>query len=85
MSKDKKAEILKEYFIKRCGLDESEISNETSLFISGLLDSLDVLTLISFLEKTFSIKVRPYEVSLETFDTIDKLCHYIENEQKRDQ
>ncbi len=73
--------LFKDFFSNEFGLDENETSNDSSLFISGTLDSLDVLRLITFIESSFPIKVKPFEVSLETFDTINLLCAYVTKEQ----
>jgi acyl carrier protein len=54
------------------GLDG--LSPESPIFSAGLLDSLDVLRLISALEKTYKISVSPVSVTLEMFDNLDGIC-----------
>jgi acyl carrier protein len=60
-------------------LDEPEdISNDTSLFQDRILDSLNLVMLISFLEEKFQIKIKTSEVSLENLDTVAKMLTFIE-------
>lgn len=65
MSSELESEILKMLF-DELGVDG--VSSESSLFDSGLLDSLDVLTLMTALENKFKIKVSPFDVTIEDFD-----------------
>lgn len=60
-----------------------DIENDTSLFRDQLLDSLNLLSLISFLEKTFSIKISPSEVSIDNMDSIDHMAAFIEKKQSK--
>ncbi|MDF1819892.1 MAG: acyl carrier protein [Immundisolibacteraceae bacterium] len=50
-----------------------DLSPQQPIFSAGLLDSMDVLRLIVALEKNFSIKIPAFEVSLETFDTLETI------------
>lgn len=54
------------------GLDGLE--PDTPIFSAGLLDSLDVLRLISALEKRYGIRISPISVTLEMFDTLDGIA-----------
>lgn len=66
-------------FIEDELLDEPEdIELETSLFQDRLLDSLNLVMLISFLEKEFSIKIATSEVSIDNLDTVARIVGFIE-------
>lgn len=58
------------------------VDANTSLFSAQLLDSITLVELIAFLEDTFSIKVRPMEISLDNFDSVSRILAYIDR--KRD-
>lgn len=60
---------------------DTNIENDTSLFRDKILDSLNLLSLIFFLEKNFSIKISPSEVSFENIDTIDRMAAFVEKKQ----
>jgi len=60
-----------------------EISNEklvdhsSNLFEAGLLTSLDVLSLVSFIEETFQVEVTGDDIDMDSFGTIDGLVSMI--------
>ena len=55
------------------------IEEDTSLFEGGILDSMNLTELISFLEQEWRIKVSPSEVCLENFNTISNLVRFVEH------
>jgi acyl carrier protein len=52
------------------GESPDNLRDDTSLITSGILDSLAVLGLVSFLEQRFSIELDVYDTSIERFDRI---------------
>lgn len=62
-------QLIKNYLVDELGLDEN-IEDNQSLFIDGVLDSMDVVGLLSFIEKEFHIKFNPFDVGIEEFDSI---------------
>ena len=52
---------------------EDDIAPETELFSSGLLDSVAMMTIIAFVEEQAGIEVRPADVTLENFDTVQAI------------
>lgn len=59
-----------DYLSEESGLDPDSVSVDTPLFSSGLLDSMDILKLLTFIEETTQSKIPTLEVSLETLDTV---------------
>lgn len=57
--------------------DEFELSNSMSLFKERVLDSLNLLALISFLESEANIKIDSSEISLENIDSIDLMVAFV--------
>jgi acyl carrier protein len=57
--------------------DGFEYSNDTSFIRQGLLDSTGVMSLVSFVESAFSIKVDTKEVTLQNFDSVNNLVSFI--------
>jgi len=61
-----------------------EVSNErgfdhsANLFECGLLTSLDVLSLVAFIEEKFSLEISGDDVDMESFGTIDGLVTMID-------
>lgn len=57
--------------------DQSKLSNEVSFLDTGILDSMGILELISFLEEEFSIVVDPDEMVPQNLDSINNLLAFI--------
>ncbi len=71
---------LRQFICDAAFMEEDEVNNQTPLFSGGIMDSLTLLELISFVEKQFAIKVSPSKVSLENFDTIDRIFAFVAEE-----
>ena len=53
---------------------ESEITTDTKLFSSGLLDSLAFIELVLFVEKEFHVKLADVtEVNMDSLDSINQI------------
>lgn len=64
-------------FVRELAPADSAIALETSLFDGRLLDSLQLMELISFLEKEFAIRVEPAEIVLDNLDSVEKMMGLI--------
>lgn len=56
---------------------EDPIDGETELFSSGLLDSVSMVGLITFIEEQTGSTIGPGDVTLENFDTVDRIVAYV--------
>jgi acyl carrier protein len=57
----------------------SEVRDDDSLFQLGILDSIQILKLTTFLEETFGIEVGDGELVPENFETLSALSRYVES------
>ena len=57
------------------------VEPQTLLVGSGLIDSLDFLSLVEKVENTFNIRVDNNDLTVENFGTMDKICRYIDKVQ----
>ena len=77
MNHNTKQKIIENWFVDREGKKIINTLREVNLMESGLLDSLDILTLASFIEKKFNCKIdisKPKILkNFEKFDTLLKL------------
>lgn len=71
---DKTKELLHEYFKTKT---EKDISDGDNLFSSGLLDSMGVIELISYLEMNTGIEIDPEDISEDNFKSIDAIAALI--------
>ena len=62
-----------------CDLDGVEASS--LLFSTEVVDSFALVTLIMEVEKETGIKVGPGDVTLENFDSIERILAYLEDAQ----
>ncbi|MFN8549234.1 MAG: acyl carrier protein [Candidatus Eisenbacteria bacterium] len=64
-------------FVKREYLDEdddTELTATSALITSGIVDSFSMVSLKTFLEKQYQIKIPDERASAEEFDTVAKIA-----------
>lgn len=71
-------ELLKYISDNFTGNGTDAVDAETSLFQGQVLDSLNLVELITFVESRFGIKVSPSEVSIDNLDTVNRIAGFIE-------
>jgi len=72
------SEKLKFFFKTTMYLDNTEdLRADTALFSTGMLDSLQLISLVSFIESEADITIKPMEVSLHNLDSIKKILEFI--------
>jgi len=54
------------------------LRDDTPLRTSGLVDSMGMLRIVSFLEEKYGIEVDAYEASVENFDRIDDIAAFVQ-------
>lgn len=53
--------------------------DDDSLIDGGLIDSISSVQLIEECVQNFDVLIHPAELSLENFDTINRICQFIES------
>jgi len=71
---------LREFLDKECGISEDQYDDDTFLFTGGLLDSMDILKLVAFLEETFDLKVNSFSVTLDSLDTLNIIDAFVKSQ-----
>lgn len=56
--------------------------HSSNLFEYGVLTSLDVLSIVAFLEETFGLEIAGDDIEVATFGTIDGLVAMVTGKQK---
>lgn len=51
--------------------------DNTSFLDNGIVDSINVMELVMFVEETFHIKVKDEEIVPDNFDSVECLAHYV--------
>ena len=62
-------------------MNDTDILLDTNddILSSGLIDSIGVMQLITFIEENFNVEVSPEDMVIENFVTIDAMESYIKN------
>ena len=58
---------------------KNKLKDTDPLLEAGILDSLGIMKLLSFLEETFSVSLEAKELMPENFETVETLSSLIEN------
>ena len=70
--------MITEYIKKEIVRNEkASISEDEDLLSSGVLDSLDILQLVAYIQDTFGIEVPDKDVVYENFHSINSLNDYL--------
>jgi acyl carrier protein len=73
-------EILKQFITQDLLNDgnRSNLSEDDNLLTSGLVDSLAIVRLITFIEERFDVQVPASDVTIENFRTINVIAGYLQ-------
>ena len=66
--------ILSEYLP---GEDPAALTDTTPLVTTGILDSIAVLKVVSFLENQFDILIQPHEAVVENLNTLSDIERFV--------
>ena len=69
-------QFIRDEFVRKRGRD---IKEDEDLLSSGLIDSLGILTLVSFMEEQFAIEIPSEDVVYENFHSIESMSRYLAN------
>lgn len=62
---------------------KAKVDKDTALLEKGILDSLGILDVVSFLESEFSITIGDEELVPENFQNLNCLSSFVQNKQGR--
>ena len=68
---------LKSCLIKEFNLERVELTEDTPLFSSNLLDSFSMVDLVRIVEEMTGSRIRPTDLTLENFDSISRILIFI--------
>lgn len=72
------ADVILEFIRDELLEDDVDVDEDTSLFRDQLLDSMNLTSLIVFLEQTFAIKIKAMDIVFENLDTVGHMLAFIE-------
>ena len=76
---DEMKEVVLEYIVDEYldEDDEDEVSYDSPLISSGIVDSFSMVSLKRFIENKYSIKLPDDEATPEAFDTVNAICKLV--------
>jgi acyl carrier protein len=69
---------LKGFIIKEFLEEGAALSDDQSLFGSGVISSIGVIELLVFIQKDFNVVISAAEINVGNFDTLEQMMHLIE-------
>ena len=73
-------EEIRKYILSKFlpGEKAANLRDDTPLRTSGIVDSIGMLEMVSFIEERYGIEVDAYEAGVENFDRIEDIAGFIE-------
>jgi acyl carrier protein len=77
---DHVAQAVKDHIVTELLYDKplQHLENDESLIQGEILDSLDIFTLVAFLEKRFGVKLQPADLIPRNFETVNAIQRLVE-------
>ena len=77
-SKDEMLTELRGHFIAGRG-DSLQFQDDDDLFLSGVLDSLGIASLLGFIDQRFDVQIGLDEVTVENFSSLNLIADHVES------
>ncbi len=58
---------------------KGDLTLKTDLFAAGVLDSIGIVSLITFLEANYSVQIDPADINEDNFRTIENIAGMVKN------
>ena len=68
---------LYDFLVEELAVDPEEITADTLLFSTALVDSFSLVTLMTYIENESGLFIPPTDVNLENFDSISRILKYV--------
>ncbi|MDA0194645.1 MAG: acyl carrier protein [Bacteroidetes bacterium] len=60
------------------------VTESEDLYTSGIVDSIGLMRIVSFLEQNFEVKVEPQDLTIENFQSVDSMVNYLIRERNEE-
>ena len=72
------AETVRSFIVSQFLFGEDDgFENDASFLESGMIDSMGIMELVAFLEKTFQIKIEDPELIPQNLDSLDRILVFL--------
>jgi acyl carrier protein len=71
--------LIREFLLTEClpGESPGNLKDDTPLVTGGILDSLAMLHLVTFVEECFEVEVDAWEAGGDNFDTVERVARLV--------
>jgi acyl carrier protein len=70
--------VITTFLEQELGIDTQQIDGGSLLVSDGIIDSFALMSLVTFVEETFGIRVGLLDINLANFDSLDQMQRYID-------
>jgi acyl carrier protein len=74
---DQVQEKVRQFIVKTSYIQEDQISNDTLIFAQGIMDSMGFISIIDFLEDSFSISASDNELLEANFESVNAIANFV--------
>ena len=78
-------EKIRSFIVKTSYLPEENVKNDTLIFQQGVMDSMGFITLINFLEESFSLKANDNDLVETNFESVNAIADFVVRKLKGEQ
>lgn len=73
-------ELIRQFLIEKLGRAKkiNHVADHDNLIANGMIDSMGILQLVSYIEARFAVKVRDEDIIPDNFESVDVISSYIE-------
>ena len=68
---------LKNFIIENYHLSAEDFTEETSLVNSGIIDSMGIVELVTYIEENFDLVIEDDQITTENFESINNILKFI--------
>lgn len=84
ITKDKIQEILLTYLCRQFMVEVEDIDLEKSLVDTGIIDSMGLIEIASFIHTSFGFKVEEHDMNRENFGSVLRIVSFIDRKKQQD-
>ena len=73
------AESVKQWLVDNAGLESGDVEGDTLLFSTSLVDSFDLIDLVTWIEETAGFTFGPLDINLDNLDTVERIVAFVQS------
>ena len=70
-------ELVRKFIIKASYVEEEQVNNNTLIFELGIMDSMGFMSLIAFIEESFSIQAKDNDLLEANFESVEAIASFV--------